>query len=166
VPKIKWSAKSTNRGKKPTKSMLIKHFRPVVKQTRDEAYRHYTKIVGKWSSKNRPKFKRVTRNASLPGGGYSIYSSVGINERSTPLYWLDQGTQIRYRMMSHDWQSKTYPYIGVKSQRSGKGYASGWGIAPGIEPRGFQRGIIIDIYPDFHINARRAFRNMVKELRG
>lgn len=166
MAKIKWSAKSTNRGARLTKRLMIKHFKPVVMKTRNNAYGHYKNIVSGWSASSKPKFKRVTRTGVLPGNGWSVYSSVGIEDNKTPLFWLDQGTRVRYRIMSADWQSKTYPYIGIKSQRHGKGVASGWGTAPGIEPREFRRGIIIDIYPDFHIAARKAYRELLKELRG
>lgn len=86
----------------------------------------------------------------------SIYTAVGIDTFKTPLVWLEAGTQVRYRTMSSDWQSKTSP-AGGTSIGPGKGMAMGWGLHAGIAPRYFRDDIISRRYPHFVSRASSKF---------
>lgn len=164
MAKVKWKAKTMNRPRKLTKAMMVKYFKPVVMKSRDDAYKNYRFITDRWTRKSRPKYERKTGTGVLGSEGWSVYSSVGIGDNRTPLFWLDGGTRVRYRTMSRDWKSKTWPYMGIRTQNIGRGRAAGWGYHPGIEPRNFRESNIINIRPDFLIGTRRAFHQMCKDL--
>lgn len=128
--------------------------------------RAYDYLQGHFSSDNRAPIKRKSGSGRSPvtGGPGSIYSAVGTNKERCVLVWLEAGTEVRYRTMSNDWTSMTYPDGGMRFGSS-KGRAMGFGYHKGIKARNFRDDMISRLYPRFLVRADRMFQTMLKGAR-
>lgn len=91
--------------------------------------KEYAKTTATWSAKNKPRFTVIAR--ATRGGGISVK----VTTKDTPFVFIDQGTKIRFRSMTHDFVAKTKP--GVLGSFIGRGGPAGFDVKPGIQARRF-----------------------------
>lgn len=126
------------------KKMNIKVFRDIIEKALEDEGRdvqkEYRKTVATWKG-DKPDFEVVT---DITRGDASVLvGPTGSNEALRKFKFLDEGTSIRWALMSQDWKSKTRPRRLKGGRGSGKPVIVGRramqarGIAPrpGIEAR-------------------------------
>ena len=147
-----------------TGKMIRKELMELVREEGKEVKALYTGLMSNFTPKNRSPISRKSGSGRSPVSGTpgSIYAAVGTNRMDGPLVWLEDGTKIRYRTMSQNWQSKTSPGGGI-SVRGGKGRALGFGIHAVIEARNFRDDIIDRRYPRFVISGQIVFDGMFRK---
>jgi hypothetical protein len=117
----------------------------------------------------RPDFKRQGRIGQISLRNDA--ATVNLEPTGDPLgvkkwNWLDQGTDVRYAVMSEDWISKTTPGALQSGQGEGTVVVRGRNAPPmpGIQPRGWSR-IIADMRQSpFEQAAQRAVREATRNL--
>lgn len=73
--------------------------------------------------------------------------------------WLDEGTEVRYAIMSSDWKSKTTPgVIGSGPGRGRKVFVDVNNPQPGIKARGWGVKILKEFKPEFRAQMRAALK--------
>lgn len=87
---------------------------------------------------------RTTVKAEIKGrgGDYTLRLNISPDQQAKIWGWLDQGTDVRYAIMSPDWVSKTVP--GNLDSRSGSGHViivDTSNPQPGIQARGWSEDI-------------------------
>lgn len=156
----------------PTISTWRRFFSPVLsKETRTIQRDYYTrKIQRKFKPKNRVAFRRgivVMPTMGSPAHGSNDQALSGFvgtdgaktgNPMYAPIILLEEGTKIRYRIMSRGWKSKTTP--NSLAVGSGSGKAGGWGVAPGIDARNWRDLIVKERFDTFEKDCVKAFGKM------
>jgi hypothetical protein len=144
--------------------MIRKELLELVREEAKEVRALYVSLMSNFTPKNRSPLRRKSGSGRSPVSGVpgSIYAAVGTNRLDGPLVWLEDGTKIRYRTMSQNWQSKTSPGGGI-SVRGGKGRALGFGIHAGIQARKFRDDIIDRRYPKFVTAGQIVFDNIFRK---
>jgi hypothetical protein len=126
------------------KKMRIPTFQEIIKNALvaegKDTEKEYQKTVATWKG-DKPHFESII---DITGGDASVLTGpTGSNEALRKFKFLDEGTALRWALMSQDWKSKTKPRK-IKSG-SGRGrpvivgrramQARGIGPRPGIEAR-------------------------------
>ncbi len=117
------------------RTVMPKLERAVNKVLREEAkvFKSYMNIpASNWKQEHKPRW-------STKSSGTTNRISVDLVTRSTPYIFIWGGTRVRYRLMSHDWVSKTKP--GTLLAGAGRGKPLGFGVAPGIEARNWHEKV-------------------------
>lgn len=73
--------------------------------------------------------------------------------------WLDEGTRVRYAIMSRDWQSKTTPgFVGSGPGRGRRVFVDVDNPQPGIKPRRWSKIVLKEFRREFSAAMRAALR--------
>jgi hypothetical protein len=100
-----------------------------------------------WKKEHKPKWKTQTSTTTKR-------IAIDLKTDSVPYVFLEQGTRIRYRVMSQDWISKTTPNSLIAGP--GRGKAKGFGRRPGIEKRKWREKVFKIRASIFQNKIRRA----------
>lgn len=123
----------------------------------------YREGVWNWQEEHRPKFSLHFYQMLN-----SFRIAVGTESENYDIYrYVDQGTNIRWAVMSDDWVSKTDKsrYYSEQGQgevvMTGRGYMTRHGIGPkpGLEPRNFTKQIMETMTPKWKLWMRYAVRD-------
>lgn len=125
----------------------------------------YAKTYRTWS--NKPSFK-ITDTSNAPK---KVEVRTGTNQDQ--MLWLDEGTRIRWAVMSPDWVSKTKPRTLGSQSGSGRVIIAGRramtarGIAPrpGIKARQFTKEIVVRRSRPYSKAMTRALRRGLKRVK-
>ena len=145
---------------------IRKVFRDVVIEEGKEIQSLYKGLLSNFTPRNRSPIISKSGSGRSPtsGSSGSIYAAVGTNRIDGPLVWLEDGTSVRYRVMSSNWRSMTRPGGGL-SVGAGRGIALGFGIRPGIGARNFRDDIVGRRYPELIKAGQIAFDSMFAKAR-
>lgn len=128
----------------------------------------YKKVSGKFKNHTVSYNKNVGFGSPPTGGDARHYAAT--TTQSDIMFFLDQGTRVRWRRMSHNWQSKTVPYGGLTT-RPGRGRALGFSTTPlpGIAPREFTADLVKKERDNFYAELQTLFsahsQNVVRSSR-
>lgn len=119
----------------------------------------YQETCWNWKPEHQPDF-RVQWQKNYP----SIELRVGCSSKYDIYLYIDKGTQIRWAVMSSDWESKTNPSRYQSYQGHGRVTARGrWYMQmlgmdarPGIEPRNFSEQIYDATWNRWRLDMRYA----------
>lgn len=144
--------------------MIRTELMQLVREEGKEVHALYTSLMANFTPKNRSKMLRKSGSGRSPVSGIpgSVYAAVGTNRLDGPLVWLEDGTKVRYRTMSQNWQSLTSPGGGL-STGTRKGRALGFGVHAGIQARNFRDDIIDRRYPRFVAQGHIVFNNIFRK---
>ena len=122
----------------------------------------YKKIQAQYKNKENivQVRRRIGSGTSPDGKTGTIYSTVGLDKQYCVLVFLEDGTKVRYRNVSHNWKSRTKP--GSLQFGTGRGFATDFGYNPGIKARNFRDAIIDKRYPEFTRIAIDAFNDIFR----
>lgn len=130
------------KAKKLKQDVINKEIKKALEKEGKDQQKELNKTVQSWSGE-RPKFESLFE---IGGGGASVLTGpTGSDKAVNKFLWLDQGTRVRWALMSSDWQSKTSP--GSFSSGRGRGRPvlvgkqamrrRGIAARPGIAARGW-----------------------------
>ena len=127
------------RAVKPGKPFQSSIFRDEMKHAaetiRKDALADFKKTTGNW--KHQPKFSSRVIVGSVADG---IQIQVGTDDKIW--HYLDDGTKVRYAVMSPDWKSKTEPdVVGSFPGRGKRVFINKKRPRPGIKARNFTKHI-------------------------
>lgn len=152
---------------KPTRLKVDTILNELRKAQRAEAAkirRELEKTVATWDDK--PKFQQITDTSD---GNFFI----GFDTDSDVWRYLDQGTQIRWAVMSADWESKTQPRRRRARQGQGNVVIAGRRAMqqrniqprPGIEPRNWTEDITRERTKPYRRRMEKALKVGVRKAR-
>ena len=134
-------------------SALQVELKNILKEVIDEAEGHYDAVTETWD--HNPD---IEREQGMSGKDY--YDQVGSDD--DPMLWLDDGTSVRFAVMTKDFEAKTF----VRELRSGPGAG---GVAfvgkepqPGIEARNWTDEIAKLVQPKLEVAADAAIAKALK----
>ena len=134
----------------------------------DETDKLYRLVYGTWDEEKPNMIKKVSTR------GADAYSEVSTRGRTgekgnRKLLWLDDGTSLRWAIMSRDWQSKTKPGQIRSGRGRGRVVARGKKATrrarrgkPGIKPGNFSDAIARERAPHFLSNVERAINDATR----
>ena len=133
--------------------------------------RAITKSVKKQADEIEKKFREISDNFKNHDVNYTQEVSDGgytrtISTDADIMNWLNNGTSIRWALMSNDWSSKTRPNSTNVGAGSGRAVlrgqsamqAKGMGARPGIEARNFDEAIQKESVSGFVNSMRNTMR--------
>lgn len=118
--------------------------------------RDYQSVSGKFKD-HKVRYKRAVRYGRPPVATKRIGMTANASKDalygitttdSDVMRWLDDGTRVRYAVMTAGFVSLTMPHGGLAT-RSPRGRRSGFGIKPGIEPREFSLAVAVENAGEF-----------------
>lgn len=136
----------------PLKQFNMQAVKLAEKAALDEAQKQALVLVNKttstWDTQPRFTARRVT---NADGGSVIIVSS------SMVWMWLDQGTKVRYAVMTKGFKAKTKVGVLYSYQGAGKvGTVNTKKPRPGIKARGWSQAIMAQVAPGIHAAYREA----------
>jgi hypothetical protein len=110
------------------------------------AVREFKKTVATWNEE-KPDFDFLIGLSGSSGGATVVIGATGDEKGVKKWTWLNEGTRIRWALMSKDWRSKTTPYVLESGPGMGRVVIRGRMAMlkrhippqPGIEPREWTR---------------------------
>lgn len=111
-----------------------KEIKKALQAESEQHRRMFKRATETWSAKNKPKFRRRTKES-----GDEI--SVSLTTKSKPFVYVEGGTRKRYMHMVPGYRPKSVPGSLKARQGGGKKAGLSWPIMPGIVARDFRKVI-------------------------
>ena len=99
------------KGIKPQRLRVAEIRQEILNEMRKEGTdqrRELNKTTRSWKG-DKPKFETLIGLDRPPGGATVLTGPTGSDDAVNKWRWLDEGTRIRWAVMSRDWRSKTRP---------------------------------------------------------
>lgn len=137
----------------------------VLSQQTNAFEKQYKKVSDKFQN-HTVRYRKDVGTGVPPNGGDQRHFGVTATDTDV-MVWLDQGTTVRWRVMSHDWRSLTKPGGGLSTQVP-RGRAMGIPKTPkpGIKPREFSADVVAREEAKFYTKIETVFRVQAQSIAG